>query len=92
MKGVAAEVLYRLTGAYIAAIPMNADFVEIHNITLKRDLTGHGKADKAAIALALVGRFAHDEKSLDIIKNLTDNNNEDAIDAIAIAVCREVHK
>ena len=89
MKGVAAEVLYRLTGAYIAAIPMNADFVEIHNITLKKDLTGNGKADKTAIAEALVLRFANCKKSLDIIKGLIDNNNEDALDAIAIAICRE---
>lgn len=89
MKGLAAEVLYRLTGAYIAAIPMNADFCEIHNITLKKDLTGDGKADKTKIANTLVSRFTHDAKSLDMVKKLIDNKNEDALDAIAIAICRE---
>lgn len=87
MKGVSAEVLYRLTGAYIAAIPAKSTFVEIHNITLKKDLTGDGKADKRAIAAALLKRFP---AQVDIIQNLIDNKNEDALDAVAIAVCREV--
>lgn len=92
MKGVAAEVLYRLTGAYIAMIPADAHFMEIHNITLKRDLTGDGRADKTAIAAALLVRFADNKRSLDIIQNLIQNKHEDALDAVAIAVCREVHK
>ncbi len=92
MKGVAAEVLYRLTGAYIAMIPADAHFMEIHNIVLKKDLTGDGKADKAAISDALTKRFVNKQKSLDKLQILRDNKNEDALDAVAIAVCREVHK
>lgn len=92
MKGVAAEVLYRLTGAYIAMIPADAHFMEIHNIVLKKDLTGDGRADKADISAALTVRFTNNKKSLDILQRLRDNKNEDALDAVAIAVCREVHK
>jgi Holliday junction resolvasome RuvABC endonuclease subunit len=92
MKGVAAEVLYRLTGAYIAMIPADAHFMEIHNITLKKDLTGDGKADKNAIYDGLIRRFDNNKKSLDILQKLKQDKGEDALDAVAIAVCREVHK
>lgn len=92
MKGVAAEVLYRLTGAYIAMIPADAHFMEIHNIVLKKDLTGDGRADKLAIAEALIKRFVNKPNSLDKLNQLRQNKSEDALDAVAIAVCREVHK
>lgn len=92
MKGAAAEVLYRLVGAYIGSIPDKCTFAEIHNITLKKDLTGDGKADKKAIAEGLLQRFKNDADMLDILTNLMYDKNEDALDAIAIAVCREILK
>lgn len=92
MKGPAAEVLYRLVGAYIGVIPDGCTFAEIHNIMLKKDLTGDGRADKAAISEALITRFANNKEALDILTDLRQNKNEDALDAIAIAICREVLK
>lgn len=87
MRGKGGETLARLVGALIASLPSDCTFAEVHNITLKKDLTGFGGADKGDIGLALVKRFP---KQVDAVQRLIDTKQEDALDAIAIAICREV--
>lgn len=86
MRGLGGETLNRLIGAVLFAIPTASDFVEVHNIVLKRNLTGNARADKKEIGEALLKRFPHQTK---LIQSLIDGDKLDGLDAIAIAICTE---
>lgn len=87
MRSAGGPILQHIIGALFASMPRTAIFNWIHNISLKRNLTGSGSADKIDIGNALLTRFP---KQATIIQGLIDDGAEDALDAIAIAICTEV--
>lgn len=90
MVGKGGETLARFAGGLLASISWECTFVEVHNIILKKDITGNAKASKQEIGAALEKRFAHDADSLDTVRKLIHTSKWDQLDAIAIAVCRIV--
>ena len=87
MRGSGGPILQHIIGALFASMPTTAVFNWVHNISLKRNLTGSGSADKVDIGNALLTRFT---KQSTIIEGLIAEGAEDALDAIAIAICTEV--
>lgn len=86
------QILAWSVGAIIGHIPLSCTVSEVHNITLKRFITGNAGADKRAMGEGLIRYFEKLNKgeALDAVRKLIDNNMSDAIDAVCIAVCPDV--
>lgn len=91
MRGRSGQVLAWSVGAIIGHIPLSCTVSEVHNITLKRFITGNAGADKRAMGEGLMRYFEKLNKgeALDAVRKLIDNNMMDAVDAVCIAVCDE---
>ncbi len=90
MRGRSGQILAWMVGAIIGSVPLFCEVVEVHNITLKRNLTGSSTADKKMIGEALLRRYKNSPETLDALQYLIDTKQEDALDAVAIAICTEV--
>ncbi len=50
MRGKGGEILARLTGALMAAVPAHHRFTFVANTTVKKAIAGHGHAEKSEVA------------------------------------------
>ena len=86
MRGKGGETLARFIGGVIAHLPWDSEFVEVHNIILKRNITGNARADKSEMGEALKKKVP---LCIALIQEMIDNKSWDAIDAACIAICTE---
>lgn len=84
--GKANVSLNRLIGTITYIIPSNIHVLEVNPMTLKKAITGSGKADKIEVAQALIDKWFTDKKSQNILKEIIKNEEFDKSDAIAVAV------
>lgn len=88
MQGRSGEVLARLTGALMAAVPYWQQLNFISNMTVKKLVGGHGHADKVVVADG-VAKWLEPDSAL-TIKRLVDVNEFDITDAAAIAIAGHI--
>jgi Holliday junction resolvasome RuvABC endonuclease subunit len=81
MRGKGGETLARLTGALISTVPDKAQFKEVQNTSVKKIIGGSGSDDKKVVANALLKLYPN---QVDLIQNLIDAEDYDALDALAI--------
>lgn len=86
MRGKGGEMLARLTGALMACIPYERQIAFVHNTTMKKDIAGHGRAEKEEVANALFIWAEGNSETQEEITNLTIAREWDILDAIGLAV------
>jgi len=88
MRARSGQILAWSVGAIIAIMPPYSEFCEVHNIKNKVAMTGNNGASKLDMGTSLLARFKAlgNQKNIDLIQNLIDNKEWDAIDACCIAV------
>jgi Holliday junction resolvasome RuvABC endonuclease subunit len=86
MRGKGGEMLARLTGALMAAMPYERHVAFVHNTTMKKVVAGHGRAEKFEVGNALYIWAAGNKESQDQIEHLLLCQEWDMIDAIGLAV------
>lgn len=79
MRGKGGEVLARLTGAIMAAVPEHHEFTFVQNTTVKKVVGGHGQADKDEVANGVADFFGLSAGQLNKLSS-------DEIDALAIGI------
>lgn len=87
MRGAGGETLARLTGALMKAVPRNYKFQFVSNMTMKKVVTGDGKADKQMVAAAVL-KFFNDSSQ---IKQMVDDKCWDILDSFGISIAGRTH-
>ena len=86
MKGKGGESLQRLVGSIMGRLPMHFQLEFVQNSTIKKELAGHGQADKTSVAFGVLDYFAKNKETTEHIKGLLLAKNFDTLDALAIGV------
>lgn len=86
MRGKGGEMLARLTGSIMAAMPYERHVAFVHNTTMKKVVAGHGRAEKQEVGSALYVWAEGNAISQSIIENLLLCQEWDMLDAIGLAV------
>lgn len=82
MRGKGGEILARLTGALMAAIPEHHRFAFVQNSSVKKVVGGHGQAEKEIVARGVLNFFEQAQAVADIIAA----GRWDLTDALAIGI------
>lgn len=89
MRGKGGETLARVTGALMAAVPFEFHFEFMHNVSMKKAIGGHGKAEKDEVAHGVANWFGAcgaDDRSWERVCKLWEAEAYDITDAIGIAI------
>ena len=86
MRGKGGETLQRVIGSLIGRLPYGFNLVHVQNTTVKLMVAGHGHAEKHEVAKGLEKHFSSNKSSEALIKSLTDKNEYDILDSLAIGV------
>lgn len=83
MQGIGGQTLQRLNGAILIVTPANRQVHFIHNLQVKKYITGKGNAEKKEVAQALKEKWFPNST---LFFDLVTSSRFDAIDSIAIAL------
>lgn len=86
MRGKGGETLQRLIGAYVSATPMSFELREVHNISMKKLVSGSGDGDKLDVAKGLLRWFKGNNESIKRLQELIDDEEWDVLDSLGLAV------
>lgn len=86
LRGKGGEILARLTGAFMAAVPARQRFAFVQNTTVKKIVGGHGRADKHEVALGVFAWLSGNDETSEQVRHLINNAEWDVLDAIAIGI------
>jgi len=87
MQGPSGQTLQQLMGAVISHIPSYMEVKHYHNISLKKTITGSGKAQKIDMANSLI-EIAHkyrNRPTIELLEKWKESEEWDLIDAAALA-------
>lgn len=86
MRGKAGEMLARLTGALMSAIPYEHNVGLVYNTTVKKRVGGSGRADKKEVAKGVYLWAAQNPATKKAVGELIEAGEMDVLDAFAIGI------
>ncbi len=86
MRGKGGETLQRMIGGYVAQLRQLDKWHEVQNTTVKKHLTGTGRATKDQVAESVKAWFASSVDSTKLLKHFSHEENNDIFDAFAIGI------
>lgn len=92
MRGKGGETLSRLTGAILTAIPDHVLVRRVANLTVKKAITGSGKADKQQVLQGLIdwSTTPLNENTYEWLRRVLLSESWDLADALAIGIAGDM--
>lgn len=92
MRGKGGETLQRLIGAFLSIIPFHIKIRFVQNTKVKLAMGQHGHADKLQVCQGVINWFATNSASYELLNKLTQRQEFDIMDSLAIGVTGWLNK
>lgn len=86
MRGIGGRTLQRLIGSIMGRVPYKFQVRFINNLTMKKMVTGSGKATKREVAEGVREWFSDNPVTHEIVEELASSEDWDVTDALGLAI------